>query len=191
MSTDTPEARARQALVAMVDAGEAPTARAVRQRSGVAMQVAADIVAAWKRERDAETQTPPVPADVQTRLSAIWVEAYAAAEAIHRPARDAADVHAAQLAEERDGLLSDVAELEGQVAERDGELAEARRRLEDARAEHGVLQARLEEVRTHAGDLQARASEQDQMIGQLRGQLDELRQHAKNTSKATPKKRAD
>lgn len=178
MSSDTPEERARQVLVAMLDAGEAPTARAVRQRSGVAMQVAADVVAAWRRERDAETKAPPVPPDVQTRLVAVWAQAYAAAEAIHRPARDAADQLVAQLAEERDGLLSDVAELETRVEQRDRSIAQVRGQLEDARAENGVVQARLEEVRARATALEARASEQDQTIGQLRAELEDLRRAA-------------
>lgn len=187
MSTDTPEERARQALIAMVDAGQSPTARAVRQRSGVAMQIAADTVAAWKRERDGEAQAPPVPADVMTRLTAVWADAYTAADAIHRPAREAADQQVAQLSDERDGLLSDVSDLETQVEKRDRDLEDLHAQLAEARSETGVLQARLEEVRGRATELETRTSEQDQTIGQLRGQLEDLRRQAadRDTEKAS------
>ena len=186
MAEDTPEQRARHALVAMIDAGEAPTARAVRQRSGVAMKVATDVVAAWKRDRDAETQAPPIPADVQTRLTAIWAEAYAAADAIHRPARDKADQLAAAITAERDELLGDVADLEGQVSERAAERDAARAERDEARQENGVLQARLEEVRARNTDLELRISTQDQDIGQLRAQLDELRRQLDDTTTDAP-----
>ena len=187
MSTDTPEERARQALIAMLDAGQSPTARAVRQRSGVAMQIAADTVAAWKRERDGEAQAPPVPADVMTRLTAVWADAYAAADAIHRPAREAADQQVAQLSEERDGLLSDVSDLETQVEKRDHDLEDLHAQLAEARSENGVLQARLDEVRGRATELETRTSDQDQTIGQLRGQLEDLRRQAaeRDTEKAS------
>ena len=187
MSTDTPEERARQALIAMLDAGQSPTARAVRQRSGVAMQIAADTVAAWKRERDGEAQAPPVPADVMTRLTAVWADAYAAADAIHRPAREAADQQVAQLSEERDGLLSDVSELETQVEKRDRDLEDLQAQLAEARSENGVLQARLDEVRGRATELETRTSDQDQTIGQLRGQLEDLRRQVDEPERDTEK----
>ncbi|MBG0741073.1 DNA-binding protein [Paeniglutamicibacter antarcticus] len=141
----TPEQRAAEAAEALAAGGTAVTARAVRERSGVRMTVAAEAARSWN-EREAQTEAvPEPPAAVEARFIALWREAVTFSRGEFVEARTGWHATVEQARAERDAAVEDVERAE---TERDA-LAE---RLEDA----GRLHASAYEALTAARD-EARA----------------------------------
>ncbi|MCZ2403524.1 DNA-binding protein [Paenarthrobacter sp. Z7-10] len=149
----TPEERAAEAAEALSAGGAAVTARAVRQRSGVRMIVAAEAARSWnERETQAEA-VPEPPAAVEARFVALWREAVAVARGEFVEARTGWQTKMEQAHAERDAATEDVERAEG---ERDA-LAE---RLEDARLMHANAYEALTTARDEARAETAAAREQ-------------------------------
>lgn len=141
----TPEQRAGEAAEALAAGRTAVTARAVRERSGVRMSVAAEAARLWN-EREAQTEAvPEPPAVVEARFVALWREAVAVARGEFAEARTGWEATVEQAHAERDAAVEDVERAE---AERDALAG----RLEDA----GRLHASAYEALTVARD-EARA----------------------------------
>ncbi|MCY0905795.1 DNA-binding protein [Arthrobacter sp. H14-L1] len=140
-----PEQRAAEAAEALAAGGTAVTARAVRERSGVRMTVAAEAARSWN-EREAQAEAVPAPpAAVEARFVALWREAVAVARGEFVEARTGWHATVEQAQAEHDAAVEDVERAE---TERDALAG----RLEDA----GRLHASAYEALTTARD-EARA----------------------------------
>ena len=149
----TPEQRAAEAAEALAAGGAAVTARAVRERSGVRMTVAAEAARSWN-EREAQAEAvPDPPATVEARFLALWREAVAAARGEFVEARTGWQTKLEQANAERDAAAEEVERAE---AERDA-VAE---RLEDASRMHASAYEALTAARDEARAETAAAREQ-------------------------------
>jgi len=165
MSEQTPEQRAAEAAEQLGAEGTPVTARAVRERSGVRMTVAAEAARVWN-EREAQAETvPDAPPAVQARFVALWREAVTVAREEFAEARAGWRTRIEQVEGERQALAEEVAQIE---AERDtvrGELTAAHHAATAAAAAaaHDLL-----EVRSRADRAEARAdtveAERDRLI---------------------------
>lgn len=161
-----PEARAEQAARDLADRGMTVTARAVREAAGVRMVVAAATAKAWNAaaaEQDHEI-VPDVPEDVQSRLSAIWTDAYRAALATVTPERDRLAVEVEQLREEVVGLTATVEEVE---AERDEQTTCAQVAREESQAAVSERDAAVSRATVAESATAAVEAERDRLIAQL------------------------
>lgn len=176
----TPEDRAETAARDLADRGVAVTARAVRAAAGVRMAVAAEAARAWREAAAAGDQdpVPQVPEDVQSRLAAIWADAYRAAVAAVGPERDRLAEQVRQLRAEVDALTDAVAEVESerdehaaraQQAEQAGQKAAAEREEQAGRAVAAEELAARAEERTAAV-----AAERDRLAEQVRALIDRI-----------------
>ena len=154
----TPEQRAADAAEALASGGAAVTARAVREKSGVRMTVAAEAARAWNESEAQAEAVPDPPVAVEARFVALWREAVTVARGEFVAARTGWQAKVEQAQAERDAAVEDVERAE---SERDA-LGE---RLEDAARMHAsaydALTAARDEARaeTTAARKQAAADE--------------------------------
>ena len=78
MAELTPEERAMHAAEALATDGHQVSARAVRERAGVSMAVAAAAAKAWNAGAAAAPEAPELPSALLTRFEATWREAFLA-----------------------------------------------------------------------------------------------------------------
>ncbi len=149
----TPEQRASDAAEALAARGAAVTARAVRQRSGVRMTVAAEAARSWNESEAQAEAVPEPPAAVEARFIALWREAVVVARGEFVEIRTGWQAKVEQAYAERDAAAEDVERAE---AERDA-LAE---RLEDAGRMHASAYEALTAARDEARAETAAAREQ-------------------------------
>ncbi|WP_394255430.1 DNA-binding protein [Pseudoclavibacter helvolus] len=172
--------RAKRAVDDLAAAGLAVTARAVRERAGVRMGVAADAARAHAEDVAAAGAIPEIPEAVAGRLEAVWREAVMAARGEHADAvtgwtQRLEDAHAerddaaaeldrvetllASTVTERDEALTDLATARSEVMEAraraDDEARTLRDRLDTALHEHAELGARSAAAEARAETLQA------------------------------------
>jgi len=139
----TPEQRAEDAAEALAASGTAVTARAVRERSGVRMTVAAEAARTWN-EREAQAEAvPEPPAAVEARFLALWREAISVARGEFVESRTGWQVKVEQANAERDAAAEEVERAE---AERDT----LKERLEDATRMHASAYEALTAARDDA-----------------------------------------
>ena len=168
----TPEQRAMEAAEVLAAEGAPVTARAVRERSGVRMTVAADAARAWN-EREAQAQAvPEPPAAVEARFAALWREAVAVARSEFAEARTGWQAKVEQVEAERDQARAEAAAIRDQVAaERDQAAADAAsvsEALAEQRSRADKSEARAEAVE---GERDRLVSERDRLLAER----DELR----------------
>lgn len=125
MNTEAHE-RARVAADELTAAGETVTARAVREKAGVSMTVAAQIAREWKTSAEAERATPEIPTRVQVRVEGLWKEAIDTARDEFEAERQGWQRRLEEATEERDGLIKDVSTLELKAQELQALLERAR-----------------------------------------------------------------
>lgn len=136
--------RAAQAAEALAAEGNPVTNRAVRERAGVSMTVAAEAARAWN-EREAEQQSvPEIPDEVRARLDGIWRTAYVAARQ--------------DFDEARAGWLGKIEAAEKDAAELTKAVAEVEQRLEqerqDAQKAQSAAAEELAGARTESAEAQ-------------------------------------
>lgn len=179
----TPEARAAAAAEALAAEGVAVTARAVRERSGVRMALAAEAARAWNDQQSTEQAIPEAPPAVQARFTALWREAVTFARAEFAEARSGWQEKIAKAEQERNDMADDLGTAEDErdkalkaVAKADETIAAQRSRADKAEGRAEALEA-----------------ERDRLIGERDGlsrQLTELRDELA-ASKPQDKKTAD
>lgn len=116
MNTEAHE-RARIAADELTAAGETVTARAVREKAGVSMTVAAQVAREWKTSAEAERSIPEIPKRVQVRVEGLWKEAIDTVRDEFEAERQGWQQRLEETIEERDGLIKDIATLETEVGE--------------------------------------------------------------------------
>lgn len=163
MNTEAHE-RARVAADELTAAGETVTARAVREKAGVSMTVAAQIAREWKTSAEAERATPEIPTRVQVRVEGLWKEAIDTARHEFEAERQGWQRRLEETTEERDDLIKDVAIFETEV--RKLEVL-----LETTHAEALARAADLEEVLRSVTSRADRAEAQVQVLQEERDRL--------------------
>lgn len=169
MDNATPEEKAETAAEELAAEGKKVTARNVRARAGVAMQVAHAAAQAHNKMTKGDQNVPDVPELVQRRLESVWREAYGAARADFSASR-AGWEKAVTLAEEQ------AAELALLVEEMEGETevlaATSREEAERAADQLAAAQALIVLERSRAdkaeGALTAVTAERDRLVADLR-----------------------
>ncbi|MEW1808450.1 DNA-binding protein [Pseudarthrobacter sp. NPDC080039] len=151
----TPVLRAAGAAEALAAEGIAVTARAVRERSGVRMTVAADAARAWNEREALAEAVPEPPAAVQVRFAALWREAVVLARGEFAEARAGWHAKLEQAEAERKALAEEIEQVE---IERD-----------QARAEVGAVRDQVAVERDRAAAAAASAAE---ALGELRSRAD-------------------
>lgn len=175
----TAEQRATTAAEALSAEGASVTARAVRQRSGVKMSVAADAARQWNQHQASQAATPDVPEEVQTRFEAAWRAAYAAATAEFDQARAGWQQRIDHTAAEQDALAE---ELDKAETQRDQALSELDAAREQAAAQQTEAAQQITEQRSRADKAEARAeaieAERDRLLAErdtIRAEADQLK----------------
>lgn len=169
----TPEARAEAAARDLADRGLRVTARAVREAAGVRMAVAAEAARAWTQAQadEAEVQVPETPADVRSRLDAIWTDAYRAALTAVTPERDRLSAEVEQLRVEVDALTTAVADVETERDEHASRLETAEQERVAAIAERDEATTQLAQSTGRAERAEGRAkaaeAERDRLVAQV------------------------
>lgn len=107
---DAARAAAMRAAEALTAEGGTVTARAVRERAGVAMTVAVQAAREWKAAAAEGQGVPPVPDVVQARAEGLWAEAVRVARAEHDQAVDGWKRQLRQMETERDEAIAAVDE---------------------------------------------------------------------------------
>lgn len=167
-NTIKPEDRAARAAEELAAAGNQVSARAVRERSGVRMNIAAEAARAWN-ERAAEQQNvPEIPDEVRTRLDGIWRTAYVAARQDFDKARAGWVKKVETVEEDAAELTKTVAELEQRIEQERDESQKARsaaaQELAEARTESAEAQTRAAKLE---GALEAVTAERDRLLTEL------------------------
>ena len=163
MNTEAHE-RARVAADELTAAGEAVTARAVREKAGVSMTVAAQVAREWKTSAEAERATPEIPTRVQVRVEGLWKEAIDTVRDEFEAERQGWQKRLEETAGERDELISDIAELETKTEE-------LQTLLEETRAEAVTNTKALEESVRSATSRADRAEAQVEALQEERDRL--------------------
>ena len=188
----SPEQRATEAAEALAAEGASVTARAVRERSGVRMTVAAEAARSWNEQEAQEESVPKIPEVVQVRLEAAWREAVKTARGEFAEARAGWQGRVDEVASDRDALAKEVEAVE---AERDQANHDLEGLREQAHAEVDVIGEKLAEQRSRADKAEARAeateAERDRLLTErntLLAERDGLRDQVREVEKASDPK---
>ena len=177
----------RQAAETLVERGEKPTIRAVRQELGRGSEATiGPVLRAWRKEREAEdslvSEVPEPPSEVQDQteklMRAIWKSAretaWSEVESREKAAKQAVDDAEDQLRQTEE-VLRDVQRERDELAER-VEILERERDEQAQRAEAAEKQA-AEQVR-RAEMAEQRVADRDGRIADLQEQRDQLAERA-------------
>lgn len=179
MTETTPETKAAEAAEALAAEGAAVTARAVRERSGVRMAIAADAARSWNEREAGQREAPAIPNAVQARFEALWREAYTAARAEFDEAVAGWKARLQRADEERDQLTAAVEEAEKECerieAAAQAAAEQSARALADAQAKAAgdakEQAALLADERSRAdkaeGALEAISAERDRLLSEV------------------------
>lgn len=185
--------RAKRAVDDLAAAGLAVTARAVRERAGVRMGVAADAARAHAEDLAAAGVIPEIPEAVSGRLEAVWREAVMAARGAHADAVTGWTQRLEEAHAERDDAAAELDRVETLLASTVSERDEALADLTAARAEIVAARARADEetrtlrdrldtaLREHA-ELGARAAAAEARAETLQVVLDRLQPRGSSTT---------
>lgn len=182
MKQDDVESEAARAAEALEAEGLAVTARAVRQRAGVQMAVAAKVAREWKARAVAADAVPDMPDVVQARVEGLWAEAVRAARAEHAQAVVGWQSQVSQVEEERDEALVAIDEqVEAASVERERLQAENTRLQQDVdrlTSENQQAREDLETMSVERAAAREEAAEARGQINALREQLEAVREQA-------------
>lgn len=170
MSEQTPEMRARAAAE-----GASVTSRAVRERSGVKMVVAADAARVWNEETARATAVPDLPQAVQLRLEGIWAEAFTAARLEFDDARAGWTSRIQHLEDEVRDLTSAVSDAEQATERAEAAAAKAadRAAIELAVAQRAATE-RIQDATDLLADTASRADGAEGALGAVTAERDRL-----------------
>lgn len=175
---DETQAKVDRAVEELEAEGVPVTSRAVRERAGVRMSVAAEAARAWN-ERQQAVDVPEVPDVVVTRMEGIWREAVQQARAELSAEREGLRQQAQAAHDEVEAYRAEVHSLE---VTRDQQAAQLREFQEEAARERESEQKLLEELRRRADRAEAKAEavtdERDRLLAErdsLRKEHDSLR----------------
>ena len=155
------EEKAARAAEELAAEGKQVTNRAVRERAGVSMAVAAQAARVWN-ERAAELENvPDLPDDVRARFQGIWRAAYIAAREEFDESRAAWVSRYEASQQDVDALTKSVAELEEQLAREQEQAHQAQRAATKELIEAQTRAAKAE------GALQAVTAERDRLLAEL------------------------
>lgn len=183
---DGARAAALRAAEALAAEGGTVTARAVRERAGVAMGVAAEAAREWKAAAAEGQGVPPFPPVVQARVEGLWAEAVRAARAEHDQAVDGWKRQLRQMETERDEAIAAVDEqavaAKVQLEAAEASIAELREQVralgEDARREREEADRVRQDLQRDLGKAREEAAEARGQATVLREQLDRERTSA-------------
>lgn len=136
MPEATPRERAIAAAEELAAEGVPVTARAVRERAQVNMNIASPVAREWNSRESQARDVPAMPDSVVPRVEALWRAAVEAARVEHHAERDGWMAQVKGAEDERDAALDDVTAAQAQ--------------LEDALAKIGRLEELVDEVRSAA-----------------------------------------
>lgn len=162
----TPEDRAAAAAETLAAEGVPVTARAVRERSGVRMSLAAEAARAWNEQQSTEQAIPEAPAPVQARFTALWREAVTLARAEFNEARAGWQEKISKAEQERNDMADDLGKAED---DRDKALKAA------AKAD-GATAAERSRADKAEGRAEALEAERDRLLGERDGLSEQLRE---------------
>lgn len=171
-TTTEAQRRAVEAAEALAAEGQAVTNRAVRDRAGVGMAVAAEAAKAWNEAAAATAAAPETPDAVRARVDGIWREAYRLAHDEFAAERAVLSKKLAAAEEDRDALTSDLTDAEARLDALQVELDAARSEAAQATAEASASHAeQLAVERSRAdkatGGLEAVTAERDRLLGEI------------------------
>lgn len=152
--------KAKAAIEELQAEGIAITARAVRERAGVAMSVAAEAAREANAEAEKADQVPEISDKLQRRFAAIWGEAV----------REAREEHAA----EREGWRSQLAEANDAADAYKTEAAEAHDQEHAERERAEALLAELERYRDAVQNYERELAVAMERVKGLEGERDRL-----------------
>jgi hypothetical protein len=176
MAESTPEGRAMQAAEALAAGGHQVSARAVRERAGVAMTVAAAVARAWNESAVAAPDAPELPSSLLTRFEAMWREAFLAARAEFEGERAAfreeAQTEVARLTEIVINIEHELDEQrtssERSAAAAAQKLADVRDRLEaEVREQAALVVSERSRADKAEGALEAVTAERDRLLQEI------------------------
>lgn len=174
-----PQRRAAAAAEALAAEGRPVTNRAVRERAGVAMAVAAEAASEWNERAAEQAQVPEAPDTLLARFAGIWREAYVVARDQLAAERDALTLRLHASENEVQSLTEDLSESDARVAELEAALGQARAEIEHvtrdaeqaadaAVAEHAAaLSGERSRADRAEGALEAVTAERDRLLAQL------------------------
>lgn len=174
-----PERRAAEAAETLAAEGRPVTNRAVRDRAGVAMAVAAEAARQWNERVAGQAQVPDAPDAVLARFAGLWREAYIVARDQLAAERDALTVRLQASEDEIRSLTEDLSESDARVAELEAALGQSRAEIEHvtrdaeqaagaAAAEHAdALSGERSRADRAEGALGAVTAERDRLLAQL------------------------
>ncbi|SNS54604.1 replication region DNA-binding N-term [Micrococcales bacterium KH10] len=170
--TEKPEERAERAAEELAADGHQVSARAVRERSGVGMSVAAEAARMWNKRAAELAHVPDAPDAVRARFDGIWREAYVAAHEEFVAQRNALADKLRAAEEDRDALTTDLTQAESRIellqAECDAIRAEATQAAAVAAARHAEeLATERSRADRAAGALEAVTAERDRLLAQI------------------------
>lgn len=187
--SETVQAKVDHVVEELEAEGAGVTARAVRERAGVRMSVAAEAAKAWNERQAATVEVPGVPTTVQNRLEGIWREAVQFARAELSAEREGLRQQVEAAHEETEAYRAEVKTLEDTRDGLDAELAQLR---DQAATAADLAQEELASVRSRAdraeAKLEAVENERDRLLTErdsLRQERDRLIAHSTVTEKDT------
>lgn len=168
---ETSEARAARAAEDLAAGGSPVSARAVRERAGVAMTVAAEAARTWNARMAEQQSVPDLPDDVRARLEGIWRTAYVAARQEFDEVRTGWAGKVATAEKDAAELAKTVADLEQQLEREQTDAHKTSQELAEVRAEIAEVRTRAAKVE---GALEAVTDERDRLLAER----DEVRRAA-------------
>ena len=146
-STKTPASdaisKAHAAIQDLLDQGEKPTLRAVRNTASVATAAAAQALKEWKEAEGVPVEAETIPDILNVRFLAIWNEARKEAAQTHQAALKEFQLERAELHEEIDALTEELSNTKTQVNDTQAKAEDANKQLAFANTEIEELQAKI------------------------------------------------
>lgn len=187
--SETVQAKVDRVVEELEAEGADVTARAVRERAGVRMSVAAEAAKAWNERQAAAAEIPDVPATVQNRLDGIWREAVQFARAELSAEREGLRQQVEAAHEETEAYRAEVKALEDTRDDLDAELTQLRDQAaiaaDSAREELASIRSRADRAEAK---LEAVENERDRLLAErdsLRQERDQLLAHSEVTENGT------
>ncbi|SDL34339.1 replication region DNA-binding N-term [Nocardioides sp. YR527] len=175
MTVSTPEVKAAGAAEALAAEGVAVTARAVRERSGVRMAIAADAARSWNEREAEQREAPAIPEAVQARFDALWREAFTAARKEFDEAVAGWKAKLQRADEERDQLTVAVEEAEKECERIDtAAQAAAEQSAKDLADAQAKAAADLKEQASLLADERSRADKAEGALAAISAERDRL-----------------
>ncbi|MBO1032025.1 DNA-binding protein [Tessaracoccus sp. SD287] len=167
----TPQQRALAAAEELSAEGAAVTARAVRDRAQVAMNVASPVAKEWNARESHTRGVPEMPESVLPRVDALWRAAVEAARGEHQVERDGWLSQVKEAEDERDAALDDVTAVQTQLEEALSKVAELEALVDQERTAASLVQEKVTDAEARASSAEQRATTAEGVAEGLREAL--------------------